>query len=624
MKKLSLILFAVMALGILSCNRTQTPPKEENNQPVASLATYDMVLLEDGKMVFFNNTTQEKSTFITETDRVVNAVYDDNNQLYYTISDVNQQLTLKKLDLNAADPQPQKCVDWQFSLDDIISPFTTQIYPLVWDYKHENILLSKNNPEDFFINDVVAFNLASGQIKQLSYEEQRSLTGNAYCKAMDHFFGEQQSLYYVNEEGKFCLNDNIDFKQAFPGDDTEDLGFMPQSVSPDGSKVVYSAIIYIGEGWGYYCVSSCDGHSQLLLNDSDIWDDAPSWLADGTLLYTSHEVVSPNEVENDNPSCLKTIAPDQAVRVISNAESYAIKPFNTPMNEKVCQETVEEDIDLAILDHGKLTFYNSKTDTYYTLANETDSVVNGAFDNDNAFFYTVAIGDELYFKQFLYGDYTQHPQLRTSWDLKLEECISQTYGKVAPLVLYPDLTIATLAHEFNWDYYGFEGIRLYDYGWGKKREGWDPEEHETDSYDEKFLKWDEDMTKFHSEDNNYYYNDANGDYCISDKIDFKKYVSDPAYFEDPEFEFLSIDPTNKYVMYATIIEYGDLGHGPLCFASLDGKVQLALEDTDAPDMTAGWLSDGSLVYMVGNTIKRVSPNGEISDFYQADGFITKY
>ena len=179
MKKLSLILFAVMALGILSCNRTQTPPKEENNQPVASLATYDMVLLEDGKMVFFNNTTQEKSTFITETDRVVNAVYDDNNQLYYTISDVNQQLTLKKLDLNAADPQPQKCVDWQFSLDDIISPFTTQIYPLVWDYKHENILLSKNNPEDFFINDVVAFNLASGQIKQLSYEEQRTSLENS-------------------------------------------------------------------------------------------------------------------------------------------------------------------------------------------------------------------------------------------------------------------------------------------------------------------------------------------------------------------------------------------------------------------------------------------------------------
>ena len=624
MNKLSFILVAVMVLGIMSCNRTQTQPKQENNLPVASLATYDMVLLEDGKMVFFNNATQEKSTFITETERVVNAVYDNNNQLYYTVSGANQQLTLKKLDLNAADPQPQTCVDWQLTLDDITSHFTNQIYPLLWDYKHENILMSKNNPEDFFISDFVACNLASGQIKKLDFEEYRELSGKTYCKAMDHFFGEEQSLYYVSEEGKFCLNDNIDFKQAFPDDDTEDLGFTPLSVSPDGSKVVYSAVMYIGEGWGYYCVSTCDGHSQLLLNDSDIWDDAPSWLADGTLVYVGHEVVSPNEVENDNPSCLKTIAPDQTVKVISNAESYVIKPFNTPMNERVFQETVEEGIDLAILDQGKVTFYNSATDTYFTLANETDSVVNGAFDNDNAFFYTVAIGDELYFKQFLYGEYTQHPELRTSWDLKLEECISQTYGKIAPLVLYPSLTIATLAHEFNWDYYGFEGIRLYDYGWGKKREGWDPDEHETDSYDEQFLKWDQDMTKFHSEDNNYYYNDSNGDYCISDKIDFKKYVSDPAYFEDPEFNFISIDPTNKNVMYTTIIEYGDLGHGPVCFASLDGKVQLALEDTDAPDMIAGWLSDGSLVYMVGKTIKRVFPNGEIKDFYQADQFVTKY
>ena len=49
--------------------------------------------------------------------------------------------------------------------------------------------------------------------------------------------------------------------------------------------------------------------------------------------------------------------------------------------------------------------------------------------------------------------------------------------------------------------------------------------------------------------------------------------------------------------YCTLVEWGDLGHGPLCMSSLDGKVQVAFEGTDAADLTWGWLPDGSLLYV---------------------------
>lgn len=627
MKRCYYIMIAVMALGAMSCNRTQTQQTQQQpeQKQTVGLANCDMVLLEEGKLVFFNNATQEKTTFTAETDPVVNVLFDDNNRLYYNVAKApDQLLTLKMLDLNVSNPQPQSCIDWQLTVQDITNPMFGKILPFFWDDKHENIIQEKCNPEDIFVNDYVVFNPLTQKIRTVDFYGYSDIAGNANCKALDHFFTEGASLYYATPEGKFCLNDNIDYQKAFENEgDLEELGFVVSSVSPDASKAVFSSIVYMGEGWGYYCVSSCDGHKQLLLDDSDISDNVPQWLADGTLVYVGHDAVSPDNNE-DRKSFIKTISPDQTVRVISNANYYAVKPFDTPMNERVVQEKVEEGVDLAILDQGKLTFYNSLTDHYFTLATETDSVINGAFDNDNAFFYTVAIGDELYLKQFTFGEYTRYPELKTSWDLKLEECVSGTYGEVAPLVLYPELSIACIAHEFNWDYYGFEGIRLYDYGWGQKREGWDPDEQETDSFDEDFLKWDEVMSRFHTEDNHFYYNNNDVEYDISYQIDFHKYVSDPSYYSDPEFDFISIDPTNKSVIYGAIIEYGDLGHGPLCFASLDGSIQLAFPDTDVANLTAGWLGNGSLVYLSGNTIKKVNPQGLITEFYQANSFITRH
>ena len=80
-------------------------------------------------------------------------------------------------------------------------------------------------------------------------------------------------------------------------------------------------------------------------------------------------------------------------------------------------------------------------------------------------------------------------------------------------------------------------------------------------------------------------------------------------------------------LWSTYIEWGDLGHGPLCIASLDGKMQKALEGTDAADLTYGWLPNGSLLYVgvEGDQpcIIIVRPDGTSGVFARSSDFVVR-
>ena len=273
-----------------------------------------------------------------------------------------------------------------------------------------------------------------------------------------------------------------------------------------------------------------------------------------------------------------------------------------------------------------ITFYNSQTGEFVPFVNEPDSVINGVFVNTYNFFYTVAIGDELYLKNIYMDLYSSHPTMRASWDLKLDDCVSETYGKASTLVWIPAFDRVGISHNFSWDYYNFADIKFYNYYQNEKYDGWSEDEDvETDIYDEEFMKYQDDIEHFVSDEGKYFYSpEEEVEICLTDKIDFESYVSDPSYYEEPEFCFYSIDPTRTRVAYSAIIEWGDLGHGPLCMSSLDGKVQVAFEGTDAADLTWGWLPDGSLLYVGGEGIIRVHPDGSEEVFSHASDFIVQH
>lgn len=613
MKKHVLFLL-VAALVVSGCDRK---PKTVKTAAATDVSNTEMVILSNGQMQFFDFETNTLMPLESETDSVISVVY-DNDKLYYTVAKNDiQNLELKVIDLNETNPQPKLCADWQLTEYEVVGyVYGFDVSSMQFDANRENIYLIPADMESVNYDGTVVYNIATGKVGRVTAEEFFTTDRRGNKVPYDHFFFENGMFYYASPEGKVCVNDKIDFSVLFTDENQmNDREYFPVAVSPDEKQLAYSVGLYWGEEWGFYCIANSDGSKQTMLTDSDITGIEPGWLADGTLAYVSYR--------NEDGPCVKLIDPNGKASVIaSHADRFYIKPFADAEKQIVKGQKSIEECDMALFDKGKLIFYNSKDDVFVPLETETDSVVNGAFDEFD-FYYNVVIGGELYLKLVYMMDMTPTPHMITDWGLKLDDCVSETYGRIAPTFYFPDAFLMGIFHTFNWDYYGFGDVRFYDFATGEKTDGWPDEIASDEASDAEMQQFMEDYSKFNSEDNNYYYDNGSKVVCVSDKIDFNQYISDPDYASDPEFDLLSISPTRKSVAYVTYLEWGDLGHGPLCFASLDGKVQLAFGDTDAADLFYGWLDDGSLVYATDGGIYKVSPEGEVIMFTTASEFAVR-
>ena len=590
MKRTVFLLMLVLVVGFMSCNRK---PKNISN--------FDVVLINHGTLSFYDANTKQLTPYEKETDSVINMMFDNENHLYYTASK-DRQLSLKMLDLNQEKPEPKVCADWKTTVDLAYDYMIDRVHELYFDNANENIYFHRFDTAMGYFRPLV-YNIKSGKVREVSDEETYSLNYGSSNYDTDHYYTENHRFYYVTPEGKFCLNDKIDFGKYFAEEDEIDnIEFNPVSISPDGKLMVYTAAVYWGEGWGYYCVSNIDGSKQAVLNDSDIWDYTPKWLDNGSLVFIQRVPIPENDPEYDPDgwNMRRSIAifnsEKNTCETISLGDAFAVRSKAMPETKAASQKDLEG-CDVAIFDNGKVTFYNSATDEFIPYVADDDSIINGVFVYDFGFYYTVSINKELYLKELYLGEGVS-PIMLTDWELSLDDCVSETYGKASPLVWIKAMDRVGINHNFSWDFYNFEEIRFYDLMEHVKLYGWPEDDNpEADDFEEMIKNHEDDFEYFSYMDHNYYYFDNDQEICISDKINFKDYAYDPEYFTEPEFEFLSIDPTRKFVAYAAYIEWGDLGHGPLCIASLDGKKQIALKGTDMADLTYGWLPNGSMLYI---------------------------
>jgi len=642
MKKLTLILFAVVTLCLTSCNNKTNPNSGE--QPSATANSPEAVMLDNWHLALYDAATQSAIPCADETDTVVNMVFDNHNHLYYTVS-VNDQLKLRMIDFNEKKPQPKDCIDWQLRLNDITDKMMGFPSNLSFNSAKQQIAIGTfRNIDDFYFSKFKVYDIASGKLIEMASEEYYESTEKVDLLDGEQFYEENRTLYRVTPQGKTALNDRIDFSSSFEDTDMEEMSFDARSVSPDHKQVVYAATVQMGEGWGNYCLANLDGSRQMLL-PADVWEMDPVFMNDGSLLMVGKEPRPESDPEYDpdynaTRSCTQLLTADGTTKTLAHGTRYALNPAVSKNKMAPVDLVIPDELDMVILDHGKIIHYNSKTNTFVPYELEKDSVVNVCIIDDNSMYYTVLIGNELYLKQAYMDRTTYRPMIIADWDLKPENCISETYGKFSPLEYDSDKYRVSMYHTFSWEYYGFSQKRSIDLYTREKWDGYKDEEEENDSFDAVFQEWLENQKNLEVKDDNYYYKDNGSSVCLSDKIDFNKYISDPAYAEKPEFNFLSFAPNKKYLAYTTILEYGDLGHGPLCLASTDGKLQMAFEDTDAPDLVYGWLNDGSLVYVgkeprpaddpnydaeYNNTkpcIKKVSPNGKVIVLSHASDFVT--
>lgn len=287
------------------------------------------------------------------------------------------------------------------------------------------------------------------------------------------------------------------------------------------------------------------------------------------------------------------------VNVVAKTDSVAPQPADLSQ------------CDMVLLDSGKLWFYNSATAAMTPFGNETDSVVNCVFFPDNKVYYSVASKSKMLLRCVDLGQPDLQPQQLADWGVPYEKCVTETYGTVSPLQYYHGRNILGLNYNFSWDVYSFTDKKLYsietgeitDWSWKWEEEyqamqiSDDEEQTDEDHY---YASTADELRDYLIQlEDKYYMTDGNDDnyVCLTDRIDCASYASSPEYYGGPEFEYVSSSPDNTKVLYMIIVEWGDYPHGILAVSSVDGKLQMPLEDTDCTGYTVGWLDDGSLVYV---------------------------
>ena len=102
-------------------------------------------------------------------------------------------------------------------------------------------------------------------------------------------FEDSDGFYYLNNGQKICLNDQLKDMEDM-GDFEVEFDHDPIALDPSGKRLLFATDVYLGDGLlGFFAVSSLDGKTQIALPNSDVMEDCPQWLSNGSLVYIGYE-----------------------------------------------------------------------------------------------------------------------------------------------------------------------------------------------------------------------------------------------------------------------------------------------------------------------------------------------
>ena len=267
---------------------------------------------------------------------------------------------------------------------------------------------------------------------------------------------------------------------------------------------------------------------------------------------------------------------------------------------------------LAYLVDGELYFYNIDDNKKVKFAEESEAIFNFTFNPEGSImYYSVERDSMLWLKSADISQPAIAPQWLVDWKLKKGDCTSDTYGETSPLFLYNGKLI--IRHNFNWDSYDFNKMAIYsianknitqkgfDYDFIIKISG-ELSSNKAQQY-------------FKTIDENLYYTRNNKKVCLTDKLNFEvlRKKENEDYREDTDFTRFTFSPDESKILYGTMIEMGDLGHGPYSIANADGSNQMMLEMTDIGSSKSPlWLKSNSLAFIDNEKNLFVANNDENS------------
>lgn len=222
------------------------------------------------------------------------------------------------------------------------------------------------------------------------------------------------------------------------------------------------------------------------------------------------------------------------------------------------------DFPIAYVKNSKLYFFNPENETKVEFVEETDSVFNGVYsDKDAMFYYTVSQGGKLKIKQMDLSDKSAQPKWLFDLNKSTSEFFSETYGEKAKLTFIKDNLL--LDCDFSWESYSF--TKYYNYSMN---------DHTVAKIDWRQFesRYGSLLSDFENNLENYQsvYNKAK-------QLNLQKEV----YAEDDfeiEYFFESVSADDSKIVFAILLGFGDLPHGPYCVANTDGTNMQVLENTD--------------------------------------------
>jgi len=302
MIKTCFLIVTVLVLGVISNSSKQTEPISSSKITVehADIAGYDFGFVENGKLKFYNAKKGMAYVCTQETDSVVDAICSEKGKVYYNVIAGNR-LILKCLDMNSANLVPERLADWNLDLNaDDYAPAYGKMY-----FSMDQTQIALEVDVSWFggpCSNLAVYDCKSKKIKKiilyqydddLGYVVFKESSFKAY-KPKTNFdeahFEDSAGFYYIGGGKRVRLNDQLnDSKITNLNFGDIEFEHYPVELDPSGKKVLFATSTFLGDGVvGFYAVSSLDGKSQVVLPDSNVMDDCPKWLNNGSLVYVGN------------------------------------------------------------------------------------------------------------------------------------------------------------------------------------------------------------------------------------------------------------------------------------------------------------------------------------------------
>ena len=267
---------------------------------------------------------------------------------------------------------------------------------------------------------------------------------------------------------------------------------------------------------------------------------------------------------------------------------------------------------LAYLIEGVLYFHNFENNEKVKFVEEPEAIFNFTFDTEGkTLYYNVERDSSLWLKSADISESQVTPRWVADWKLKKDDCITDTYGEISPLLYHKGELL--MEHGFIWDYYDFRKFDIYSIA-GKEKKSLEKESG--GRFLEKFIVELPDNKAdqyFKTTKQQLYYTRNNAKVCLTDKLDFEALKGEGEGWVKTEFYFFTFSPDETKILFGALMAFGDLPHGPYCIANADGSRQLIIEESSiAYKRNPAWLKNNTVAFTDTETNLFVTNNDDNS------------